>query len=370
VLKGPVSVSGLSSTAGHFNLVGNPFQSLVDMSFVINASTNLTPFYYVYDPVLGGTPIVGVSGGRGAYVAVNTFTGATSNSLSAVNVFLQPYQAFYVQTNTLNTTPQITFNETDKVTSSVQTNVFRSTNEVDVNNKFISLSLFSQAAFDSNDSSLDGLRIDFSTTANNDVDAFDAVKFPNSDENISRNISETLISMENRGTAQNGELLPLRITNYRTTAYAMQISISDFPNQNVYLKDLYTNQNILLTNNATSNYSFVVNDADPASINADRFAFAFQDSQLGTDQSNFGSAFTLFPNPASGSSIFLNSKLPFENAQIEVYNLLGQKVGGLETNFGTNNQISIPIADLSAGVYVIKVTTNTGVKYSAKFSRN
>lgn len=371
ILKGPVSVSGLSSTLDHFNLVGNPFQSIVDMTIVKGTATNLKPFYYVFDPTLGGAPTVGVAGGRGAYVAVNTLTGTKSNALSEVTIFLQPYQAFYVQTDNLGSPPQITFNEADKAISSGQTNVFKSANQLEpLSTQFINLTLFNQLAFESNETPSDGLRIDFSSGANNQVDAFDAVKFSNSDENISRKVGESLISMENRGLAQNGDLLPLNITQYRSNAYKMQIDLSDFSDLNVYLKDFYTNQDLLLANDALTTYSFLVNDADPASKNANRFAFAMLDSQLSIEQPTFESAFSLYPNPASGASLFLNSNLSFKNAQIEVYNLLGQKVAHLKADFGKNNQISIPISDLSFGVYVINVTTNTGEKFTSKFIKN
>lgn len=374
IVKGPINVNGLNSTTDAYNLVGNPFQSQVDMSMVKNSSTNVKPFIYVYDPTLGGTPIVGQSGGRGAYVSINALTGVKSNPSSAVSIFLQPYQAFYVQTDNLGIAPQIVFNETAKATSSTQTNVFRSANEDDdenVNrNQFIELTLFNQLAFNNNDTSLDGLRIDFSTNYNNGVDSFDAVKFINSDENISRKIAEALISMENRDTAQNGEVLPLNITQYRTTDYTMQIGVSAFENQEVYLKDYYTNQNILLTNDGVSTYNFTVNNTIPASVNPDRFAFEILEAQLNNEQPKFESAFTLYPNPTNGTSLFLNSKISFENAQIEIFNTLGQKVSQLNAGFGNNNQISIPVGDLTVGVYVLNVKTSTGEKFTSKFVKN
>lgn len=371
IVKGPISVSGLSSINNSFNLVGNPFQSIVDMTLVNGVATNVKPFYYVYDPTLGGTPIVGQPGGRGAFVAVNTLTGTTSNALSQASIYLQPYQAFYIQTNNSGSTPQITFKESDKATSRLQTNVFRSANEENtISNQFIDLTLFNQSAFDANDTPSDGFRVDFSADANNEVDDFDAVKFINLDENISRKVGESLISMENRNLPENGALLPLHIAQYTSSAYKMRINTSDFPNQNVYLKDYYTNQDFLLESNAISTYSFTVSAADPASKNENRFAFSVLESQLGIDKSTFESAFNLYPNPTQGGSIFLNAKLSFTNAQIEIYNLLGQKVVQLKADFGSNNQLHIPISNLSLGVYILNVKTNTGEHYTSKFIKN
>lgn len=371
IVKGPVAINGLSATNNAFNLVGNPFQAQVDMSKVVGASLNLKPIYYIWDPTLGGTPVVGQSGGRGAYVSVNTVTGVKSNALSQVSIFLQPYQAFFVQTNNLNSVPVLTFEESFKAVSAVQTNTFKFSNEESTSsNQYISLTLFNQVAFDTNDTPSDGLRIDFSTNANNDVDEFDAVKFTNSDENISRNVGESLLSMETRNLPENGDLLPLNITQYRREAYTMQIDVSNFENHDVYLKDFYTNKDVLLEKDAISTYSFTVNDANPASKNADRFALSIQEAALGVIDPKFDNVFKLYPNPSNGAKINLSANSAFENAKVEIYNLIGQKLISLTSDLGTKNQLSIPIADLNVGVYVINVTTSTGEKFTSKFIKN
>lgn len=371
ILKGPVNVAGLSATPDHFNLVGNPFQAVVDMGLVNGTSTNIKPFYYVWDPTLGGTPTVGQPGGRGAYVAVNNLTGVKSNPLSQVSNYLQPYQAFFVQTSSMGTTPQLIFREDYKAMTSAQTNVFKSMNNDEAQEEqFIELTLFNQDAFNSDDTPSDGLRIDFSSNASNDVDDYDAVKFPNSDENIARQVGTSLVSIENRALPQVGELLPLTVTQYRKETYVMSINLSAFADHEVYLKDFYTNQQILLENGSISNYNFAVSAENPASSNADRFAFLFQSAQLGTDQPTADNVFTLYPNPANGPSIFLNANTSFDNAQIEIYNLLGQKVLGFTADFGNNNQINIPVSGLSTGMYLINAKTNTGLKFSSKFIKN
>lgn len=371
IVKGPIGINGLSATTDAFNLVGNPFQAQVDMSKVIGASLNLKPIYYIWDPTLGGTPIVGQPGGRGAYVSVNTVTGEKSNALSQVSIYLQPYQAFFVQTNNLNSTPVLSFEESFKTVSAVQTNTFKFSNDENAtNNQFISLTLFNQVAFDTNDTPSDGLRIDFSSNANNDVDEYDALKFTNSDENISRSVGESLLSMETRNIPENGDFLPLNITQYRREAYTMQIDLSNFINHDVYLKDFYTNKDILLEKDGISTYSFTVNDVDAASKNADRFAFSIQEAALSVSNPKFDNVFKLYPNPTNGAKINLSANSSFENAEVAIYNLIGQKLISLTSDLGTKNQLSIPIANLNVGVYVINVTTNSGQKFTSKFIKN
>lgn len=372
IVKGPVAINGLSSSNDAFNLVGNPFQAQVDMSKVAGLSSNLKPFYYIWDPTLGGTPVVGQNGGRGAYVSINTLTGAKTIATSQASLMLQPYQAFFVQTSSQGSVPVLTFEESSKAVSGVQTNVFRKANkeESSESNQFISLTLFNKVAFDSNDTPSDGLRIDFTSNANNDVDDFDAVKFNNSDENISRIVGASLVSMEARNLPENGDLLPLNITQYRSDAYTMQIDLSSFDNHAVYLKDSFTNIDVLLQKEGLSTYNFTVSDANPASKNADRFSFSIQEASLSVDNPKFDNLFKLYPNPTNGAQIFLSAKSAVENADVEIYNLLGQKLISLSSDFGTKNQLSIPIANLNVGVYVIDVTTTTGQKFTSKFIKN
>jgi hypothetical protein len=176
--------------------------------------------------------------------------------------------------------------------------------------------------------------------------------------------------MENRALPQVGEFLPLNVTQYRKDAYTMKINVSDFTGFDVYLKDYFTNQEILLENGGTTNYSFTVNTANAASTNADRFAFFFLQAQLNTDQPKAETNFTLYPNPVKGSVLFLNANTSFDNAQIEIYNLVGQKVMSFKADFGGNNQITIPVSELNTGMYLINAKTNTGLNFSSKFIKN
>ncbi len=364
-------LANLSYQTNGYSFVGNPYQANVDMGKVIAGSVNIKPFYTIWDPTLGGAPTVGQQGGRGAYVTINALTGVSSSANSQATTLLQPYQAFFVQTINGSATTSLTFKEEYKAVDGLQTNVFKLNNNTDetVSDQFIEMSLYNQQAFDANDTPSDGLRIDFSSTASNDVNEFDAPKFSNLDESISRKIGDALISIENRELPQVGELLPLNITQYRRDAYTMSINLSAFAEYNVYLKDFFTNEDILLENGTISNYSFTVNETNPASKAADRFSFSFQENLLGVQQSS-ETLFNLYPNPTNGNALSLNTNSTFDSAQIEVYNLIGQKVLSFNADFGSNKQISIPVASLQAGMYIMSAKTNNGQKFTSKFIKN
>ena len=367
ISKGPVAITGLSSATDGFNLIGNPFQAVVDMALVNSASINIRPFYYVWDPTLGGTPVVGQTGGRGAYVTVNIVTGVKSNQLSEVSRFLQPYQAFFVQTSTLGVPVQMTFEEQHKAVNGGQTNVFRQNNDPDgTANEFVEVTLFSQAAFDTNDTSSDGLRIDFSATGNNEVDIFDAIKFQNSDESMSRKNVESLLSIENRNMPQSGELLPLHITQYRQSDYTMQLNVSTFASNRVYLKDFYLNQQTLLENGAVTPYNVTVADDATGSNSADRFAILFEEPLLAV-QTNNASTLKLYPNPVAGDYLYVNASKNYDAATVEVFNVVGQLVTKVNIDFNSSNQGTVPLSDIRSGLYLITITTNSGETLSTKF---
>lgn len=362
VVTGNHTVTGLSAAAEGFSFVGNPYHAVVDMNLVLGNSTNLTNFYFIWDPKAGGAnPIVGEAGGRGAFVTVNTITGISTlaSGTTQANRYLQPYQAFFVQTAAAGT-PILTFTENDKAVSQTQTAVFRQSMR-----PYLGLSLYYKEAFETESTATDGLRIDFYNDGNNDVDVNDAPKFTNLDENISRLVGEQYISMESRNIAQADEELPIAISQYRKSDYVLQVEVGSFEGLEVYLKDNYLNKETLLENEVNA-VNFSVND-DEASKNSDRFAVVFKTKALNIDKVLANNQFTLYPNPLTGSELYINSSASYQNAEVVIYNALGQKVYNTSAVFNSNNQISVKVNSLESGIYILKLKTGSGVTYNAKF---
>ena len=362
IAKGPVSVSGLSATSGNYNLVGNPFHAVVDMNSVMGSAYNLTNFYYIWDPTLGGTPTVGVAGGRGGYVTINASTGAKSNSSSAATRYLQPYQAFFVQTSSSGGTPTLTFQESHKVTSASQTAVFRTGAQ-----PYIDLALYNSDAFADGDTASDGLRVDFRENQENIVDFNDAIKFTNLDENIARLEGEELISMENRSMPQADEELPLSIWQYRRTDYVMQFDLGEFAGLDVFLKDYYLNTETQLTEGDLTAIDFTVDNDIPASKDINRFSVVFRTASLGNEVITASDTFALFPNPLTGETLYINAANSYQNANVAIYNTLGQLMLETNSDFNTGNQLAVKTGNLQAAMYIVKLRTDTGAVYSARF---
>jgi hypothetical protein len=95
----------LNQVGGLYSLVGNAYQSIVDVNDIItNHSTNVNAnFYYVWDPNMSE---------RGAYVSV-PLPGSTPVGSSEANQYIMPGQSFFVQTLS-DGAADITFTEASK----------------------------------------------------------------------------------------------------------------------------------------------------------------------------------------------------------------------------------------------------------------
>jgi hypothetical protein len=351
VSKGPITINTLSNVADGYSFVGNPFHAQVDMGVVLGASTNLTNFIYIWDPNLGT---------RGAYVNINTSTDASSNGSSDANRFLQPYQAIFVQT-IADGAATLTFNENNKTVNETQTDIFRLNNS---ENTFLTIQLFTETAHANNLNSNDGLRIDFNENENNDVDFNDAKKVSNPDENFSILKGEHKLSLENRSFPNDNEIIPLHISNYKTTNYVFKLNPENLTELNTYLNDKFTNEVVLLNPNESNFYNFSIDNANESSSNSERFEIIFENIPLSNEIIE-NTYFSLFPNPAS-NQIFINTNGNFETANVSIYNTIGQRVFNINKSFTQNNQIQIDNLNLQKGMYIVKVKTNNNEVYETK----
>jgi len=82
------------------------------------------------------------------------------------------------------------------------------------------------------------------------------------------------------------------------------------------------------------------------------FAVFDQSTVTGIDQIAKKSAFEIYPNPVSENLYIKNNTLSNQVIYIDIFNLLGQKVGSFTT---TNTETAIPVDGLTRGQYFIKL---------------
>jgi hypothetical protein len=361
----------LSQVLGGWSLVGNPYQSVVDMSGASVVKTNLTDYFYVWDPRMGT---------QGAYVAYNYIANTSANTSSAVNRYVQPGQSFFVQSSAVGSL--LEFNEESKGAALNQTATFgkndgrgikdgytiattQQRNEVMQADGFASLSmlLYQTDSLLKGGMPADAARVLFEKGNNNNVDVQDGRKLTNLDEMLSVRQNNTLLSMELRALPDTGTVLPLNITQYRATKYTLRIfwdkMLTD-STKKAYLKDKFTAKEYMI--DRVGNYidlAYAIT-SDAKSSAADRFEVVFKTSAnvvtAVTNWSN-GDYIKVYPNPVI-SLMQVDYKLGMQRElTLKIYDMSGREV--LEQKkVKSGDQVNM--SRLLRGIYQYQLIDKTG----------
>nr|WP_052405087.1 PQQ-dependent sugar dehydrogenase [Nonlabens ulvanivorans] len=337
---GTETVTNLSSIAGEFNFVGNPYQAPVDLSQVLGASTNLNSnFVYFWDPTINT---------RGSYVTVD-ISNNTSNVSSGFNNYLQPNSAFFVTTLN-NGSTSLTFEENNKEVNQQVLNIF----SVPINNSRLKIQLFESTEFAQGSRERDAVVLNVNATSSNLVNSRDALKFTNIDENISIKNGGQLLSIENRQSIQDGDNINLIATHYRSSQYDLNILIEGIITP-AYLYDSFLNSYTALSSNGSTTYSFTIDSSIPESVNENRFQIKFSNVTLSNDNFNLVNEISVYPNPTNDHTIHISGLK--SDANFKLSNMLGQeiKIDPQSINtIGNTLKINLPIT-LKKGTYIMNI---------------
>ena len=354
-------ISTLSEKEDLFSLVGNPYQAIIDVTQVLNAtnSTNVNQnFYWYWDPNLSTF---------GAYTAVQLPAGtavdpgdnATPSSSNA-NQFIMPGQSFFVQT-LADGAANLTFTEASKAVSNPQTDIF-SDEASDIG--FIDIQLYTLQAFTNGNTESDALRIQFQEGGNNDVDALDAHKFSNPNENLFRIHNGKSLSIETRNIPVDQETLPLFLENYTDTSYLFSINLNHLPeNISAYLKDNYSQQVMSLAD-GQNQFNFSVDANIAESITSDRFELFFENTTLSTNEPGFNAEVNLYPNPSTNGVFYVSSPNLTGEARVKINSMLGQTLLDKTLQI-VDHKIEVDTQNFTKGIYVVSLSHNNKT-YSKK----
>jgi hypothetical protein len=243
---------------GALNLVTNPYASPIDWALVQAACTNVTTSYTLWDPNQGT---------RGGFVTVTTGGVATPGS-SAATKFIQPGQAFFVESN--GGVPTVSIQESHKASGN--------NNGVFTPNTLVES--FSTELFFTEPNNFrriaDGVIAVYDNSYSAGVDADDAKEINNWDENIAIAREGKHLAIESRPVILTRDTLPLFMNNMRQMAYEFEFTPSSFTNTGLKaeLIDNFLNTRTLLSVTAPTVVSFTVT-SNPASSATDRFMVVF-----------------------------------------------------------------------------------------------
>ena len=322
----------------NFVLVGNPYQSVVDLKEVDYAGV-FDDEFYVWDPRLGDND-------NGAYVTVTTGTGISDPSGSDANEFLQPGQAVFMLTE--STGPHsITFNESDKATSIPQTEVFSTTNI-----PYLNMRLYTTARFNAGGKEHDAMGLRFHDE--NTIHQFrNARKLGNSAETMAFLVGDDFASIQHAVLEADENQFPIYLGSYQHQEYTFWFQLENLPEGvTAYLKDDYTEELTELQQGVNS-IAFTVDAAIQGSISTNRFSIAFDIESLSNEDFE-ESAFEFYPNPTDAILSINLGSYQATNTKVKIYDVTGRLL--MQTNFTTNESIiQIDMSQLNTGLYFVEV---------------
>jgi hypothetical protein len=340
-----LEVSDLNQGDGLYNLIGNPYQAVLNFNQVNR--TGLTDYIYVWDASIGGL------NGVGGYVSVELSSGnetvvAPGLGSSDASQFIAPGQAFFVHNDAdVNTDSTISISESDKAVTENQVTVFNTYPHF-----YINSNLFKTSDYQMGETPCDAIGLRFSSFYSTTADSEDAVKFFNTNENYAI-INNGYRSIVKQNIPDDNHEVKLDISNYTSTHYTLTFDIDNQPdNITVLLKDYYMNAETVLTGN--DSYTFLVNENIPESLAFNRFSLLFENTNLSSTENNFEDII-INPNPVTHG--FFNIKSPNLIGQVNVVvtNLLGQLLYNKQL-LAKDNQIRVTLGEPSSGIYIVKLT--------------
>lgn len=333
----------VQNLAEGFNLVGNPYQSPVNLRDLMNNSSGLDKnFYYIFEPTLDNV---------GKNVAINILPGSAvpNNPSSNANVFLQPHQSFFVEATSSN--PNLIFKEEYKTGDSPQTSVFSETEDdnayLQVNLKRTNSNVFA-----------DGLRFNFDENYSPTDDAFDAIKFWNQSNNIASYNGESYLSFDSRPFPSEGDEYILNVGQFSDNNYQFVFNFNQIQDVQPFLIDNYTNTNTEIENDMF--YEFTVDESIPETIDPSRFKIVFEEETLSAEEINFVNQVRIYPNPITDNKLNIETDLfiNHNNVEINLYDLTGRKIKAVTAS--KNKVQSIDLHQLQANTsYIIEISTQS-----------
>jgi hypothetical protein len=259
LLTGPQSFTGLYGNS-EFNLVTNPYASAINWASVRAASTNLSPYYTLWDPNIAS---------QGGYVTIHT-SGLNGTPGSNANVNIQSGQAFFVQSSAGSTSATVNILETHKSSS----------NNVDVFRLGSQTEMFTSSLFYTNAGgtriNADGVTSVYNNSYSSVVDEDDAVQMANWEEDIAISRTGSFLSIEGRPLIDQTDTIPFIVSRLQPRTYEWQFTASNFnhPDLQAVLVDQFLNTRTPIVLTGTTVITFTVT-ADPASAAAGRFMVVF-----------------------------------------------------------------------------------------------
>ena len=265
----------ISNTLFTYTAVANPYASAVNLSKVV-FSDPAAVYIAIWDPNAPGSNGFGSFKYLSRAPATSNFTMSIGGGSYPVGLVvpidtIESGQGIFVYASTLPRT--ITFTEQSKTARARE--VFFTTGKMQQVAAVLSLKEGNTFVI------VDGTKVDYLTNGTNVVGYDDALKLPNTSENISIKNNNTLLAIERRGLVQDNDTLHLNLTGLRIKEYQWNIDMSnlDEPGRVAFLWDRHLGTKKALLLNASNLINFSVSST-PASAAANRFYITYKQNAI------------------------------------------------------------------------------------------
>ncbi len=256
--------TAISVPAGQFGLIGNTYASTIDFTG-LTLTGGLDHTFYVWDPklysaLLGGYQTFARSNNWAPVPGGGSYTGAS-------NTVVESGQAFFVHAT--GSTGSVALNEGSKVSGS--SDVFRPAAPASASGK-LTTNLYK------NNSLVDQNVAVFNSDYSDAVDGDDALKLPNTMENLALKRDNQVLVIEARQPVVTTDTLYYDMWNMAQQQYKLEFMPDNLNNGlSAYLKDNYLGTQTPVSLSAVTDITFNVT-ANAASAASNRFSLVFSAS--------------------------------------------------------------------------------------------
>jgi hypothetical protein len=343
-----LTVSYNAANGEGWNLVGNPYASPINWDASGWTKTNIDNSVWIYRPA------------GNHYASWNSALGVGTNFGTSV---IESGNAFFVKAN--GASPALSLTESSKSATSATGNMFKTNAKV------------LRALFVKRGELQDEAIVAISPNASNGVDEMDSEKMSNPSLNIysvseaaKKNAINTIAEVASQ------TIIPLGIGTTFTGTHEISFKgENEFAAYDVLLEDKYAGTITLI--NEKARYSFEVT-SDLNSKGEGRFYLIFVNRGDVNYLKNIQGVYkgivgtvNMYPNPTNGVTKVSATELTGSNAQVKLYNALGQEVASFSKEI-SNGSVSfdMDLSNNNSGVYFVEVSDASGKVTKGKLVRN
>jgi len=367
--------------ANDLNLCGNPYPSAIDANkFIRDNATSITGTLYFWEhystntshitqsyqggyatrTLVGGTPPVapsGVSGlgssskipgkyipvGQGFFV-IGSATGGNITFGNNQRIFIKENSA---SSNTL-------FKTNSYAVSSVPDSQYDNSEDDITDDTFMKLRLGFNSTNNQHKQILIGFMNEFATSGYDN--GYDAESLDNQPIDMYFLNNYKKLNIQGEGYFNQNSIYPLGVKTATSGMVSFVVDATEY-----FAED----QDIFIYDNVTGIYNSIKNQPYQVSLPSgtieNRFSLCFKNSNaLGVVEIEIENGFTVSHSQADNMINIHSTIADVSIKSIALFNMVGQNVASLLTENLTQNEIHMPLTNISSGAYVVKVTTDKG----------